>query len=265
MAYYTQCPACLTVYHFHPPVLEMSQGRARCGTCGTAFDAYAQVYEALPPLPTAPVTDAASLWGDGPSAHPFGVPRQPETAADTALPQPPTPERLRWLIEADAPPQRPHWLWGLGSLCLSLLLVGQVAYGERLWLVQHYPASRPFLEALCHGLGCTLPVPTIQAAWQILHREVGPHPGQPEAWLAEISFLNDSAITQPYPLLELVLLDERGAAYAGRRFHAPEYLPPSETAAAAQVAPQAIVFARLVLRAPTPPASGFRFQFHPES
>ncbi len=264
MPYYTQCPACATVYQFQPASLESSQGQARCGTCHAVFDAYAQVYEQLPPLPAHAPPDVSALWGTpATGTTPFGTP----TAVLPNHPPPlqHAPERLAWLTETDLPPQPPgRWIWRLAGALLALTLLGQLSYGERLWLHQHYPATRPALTEFCRWLGCSLPAPPTLEAWKILHREVGPHPGQAEAWLAEVSFLNDGINAQPYPILELVLLDERGLAYAGRRFHAHEYLPPSEGSPANTVAPQAIVFARLALRAPTPPASGFRFQFHAE-
>ncbi|MEZ5443753.1 MAG: zinc-ribbon and DUF3426 domain-containing protein [Lysobacterales bacterium] len=121
---------------------------------------------------------------------------------------------------ASAPPAR-AWAWG--SVLLGVLLVLQVAWAER----QRWWSDarvRPWLEATCESLGCTVPLPVSIDGLRLLAREVRPHEHLSGALVISGTLKNESAVVAPFPIVEVRLANLNDQVVAMRRFRPEEYL-----------------------------------------
>ena len=253
---YTQCHQCLTVYRLQAQQLAKARGRFRCGHCGAVFDGLERLIEKLPDelfqdLPEEE-TSATPVVLEIPAMRP--APRQPALfVADEARDGRREP-RLpgEWIaLERDAAARSPPRLemghptqvegagrraqqaarssstrWWLGSLLLTLILGGQVAYAERERLADD-PRVRPWLDRACDRLRCNLPLRSQIDAIRLLSREVRPHPQAPKALMISASMVNNAEFTQRFPIVEVTLSDLSDRAIAKRRFLPAEYLAES--------------------------------------
>jgi len=113
--------------------------------------------------------------------------------------------------------------WWLGSCLLALVLAGQIAYAERVRLLED-ERIRPWLDQVCDRFNCRLPMRSAVEAIRLVSREVRPHPDAPRALMISASMVNDAAFTQRFPLVEVTLSDLGERAIAMRRFRPEEYL-----------------------------------------
>ena len=253
---YTQCHQCLTVYRLQAQQLAKARGRFRCGHCGAVFDGLERLIEKLPDelfqdLPEEE-TSATPVVLEIPAMRP--APRQPalfvEDEARDGRREPRLPGE--WIaLERDAAARSPPRLemghpthvegagrraeqaarssstrWWLGSLLLTLILGGQVAYAERERLADD-PRVRPWLDRACDRLRCNLPLRSQIDAIRLLSREVRPHPQAPKALMISASMVNNAEFTQRFPIVEVTLSDLSDRAIAKRRFLPAEYLAES--------------------------------------
>ena len=151
-------------------------------------------------------------------------------------------------------------LWGLGVSALLAALVVQAGYFKREAL-SHYPEARPLLESLCGVAGCELPPRRAPAEIRVEHREVRVHPSVPQALLISLRIVNLAPFDQPYPVLELMLLNTDGKVVARRRFRPAEYLPAEPEYP--QLMPTGVpIHLRMELVDPGEETTGFEFRFH---
>ena len=79
---YTQCPSCWTVFRVAEPTLRLAGGQARCGLCGTVFNAAARWRSDLPrPQARAARLIALEALGDPPRGEVAGASRRSERGA----------------------------------------------------------------------------------------------------------------------------------------------------------------------------------------
>lgn len=145
--------------------------------------------------------------------------------------------------------RRYGWLAGIVLLTASLGL--QAAYvmrddlaGEARW--------RPWLEAMCAVAGCELPLMRDVDAIRLVRGRVTEHPEIPGALVATAALVNDASFRQPYPLLQLSLLDNNQNISGERWFHPEDYLGDGAGRRdwTAGMAPGATTRVRLVLEDP---------------
>lgn len=128
------------------------------------------------------------------------------------------------------PPKRSawHWLWGLGSLILTISLLAQLAYHFRLELSQEFPAMRPKWQAICLQLRCEMPLPRqadlLRSEWS----ELTYIPDHPSLIQVKATLRNLAPYEQALPKLELTLTDESERVVAKKIFSPNEYLAQSE-------------------------------------
>jgi len=124
------------------------------------------------------------------------------------------------------PPATPRWRalapWAI-ALLLAAALVLQVLVADRVRLAAD-PAWRPRIVALCAMLRCSVPEWREPAAFHVTAREVRPHPTAAGVLLVSATFRNDARFAQPWPRLQLALVNPEGEALGLRRFAAAEYL-----------------------------------------
>lgn len=195
MSQITRCPACVTLFKVVPDQLRISDGWVRCGQCDEVFDASLHLLPDFPAAPLQSVDlDVTSDPVGSPAAGPPGpepdlsaaaedeviAPSRPAPLlaefppwdepmvepAPPLMPDAPVPEPRADLDavsflhdkKTEALPGRP-WLrvtlWVLG-LVLLLALSGQMMVHERDRIAASEPSLKPWLQALCAPLNCTL-------------------------------------------------------------------------------------------------------------
>ena len=117
-----------------------------------------------------------------------------------------------------------YGLWILASLVLVFLLALQLAYFLRDTLVSQIPAARPWVEAGCAQLGCTLSLPKDAALIQIIGSDLQAEPAGPGHLKLKLTLGNRAQYAQAWPLLVLTLTDQKDQPQARRSFAPSEYL-----------------------------------------
>jgi predicted Zn finger-like uncharacterized protein len=252
----TRCPECATAFRVTEEQLDARQGRVRCGHCGEIFDALELLEdEALP----APITEDAAAQADPDAAEPPPVPTdiepepvtaaQPDPEGTTALesepvvvpitaasiaPEPGPPIRPATFTErnpayVDEPvfgprknPRRAAWTALAAVLLIALTLQALFYFRGAIALV--WPESKPYIDALCDGLGCEVPLPKRAELMSIETSDLQAEPSKPGVMVLSATLRNRAAFPQAYPALELTLTNETDQPLARRVLAPPDYL-----------------------------------------
>jgi hypothetical protein len=160
-----------------------------------------------------------------------------------------------------APASRPAatLFWTLGILLLLALLAGQYGYYMRDQLALH-PPLRPWIERLCAYAGCRVPLLHAPDRIRVMARDIRRHPAVADGLMVSVTFANQAAYRQAYPVIQLSFFDMRDQAVARRGFLPAEYLPRGLDAAAGMAA-GAAVQATLEIVDPGPDAVNFTLEF----
>lgn len=263
---YTQCPECLTIYKVAVIVLAEGHGSVRCGHCAAVFDALRTLTEHLPPEPVQHLL-----------VHPGGG-VLPQLSVPALRPKP--SEQQAALFDPDERPQHHlarsaqtpafartrarqvrssvrNWPWVVGVVVLATCLLAQVGYAKRAQLLDN-ASVRPWLDQICGGIGCSLPLHHDPAQLELLSRDIRPHPSVPGALIISATLRNDAEFAQAFPAVEITLSDLDENRIAMRRFLPREYLPNSHSLASG-LAPGAT--AALVFEVADPGKNAVAFEF----
>ena len=123
-------------------------------------------------------------------------------------------------------PGRGGIYWRSGLVIAVLLLIGQTVYFNGAAFSRN-PTFRTGLEKLCSQLNCRLPAYQNPAEFAVLQGSLSALPGHGQLFRAVIR--NRAAFAQPYPNLELTLLDYAENPFAQRIFSPQDYLPKTLT------------------------------------
>jgi len=259
---YTQCPECLTIYKISATTLAQAHGGVRCGHCAASFDALKTLVDSLPdesPRRLASHRDDAEL-------PQLSVPalRPTQSAQPSLLFDPDERSRHRLPTPAFArsrqrAPTTRNWPWSLGVVLLTLCLLAQTAYAER-GILLNDAFVRPWLDRICDGLHCNLPLRHDPAKLELLSRDIRPHPSVANALIISATLRNDAKFAQAFPDVEITLSDLDENRVAMRRFRPREYLPNSQSLAAG-LAPGATVALVFEVADPGKNAVAFEFKF----
>jgi hypothetical protein len=115
-------------------------------------------------------------------------------------------------------------VWGLAALVMALTLAGQLAYAYRGELALLVPESRPWLEAACARLRCTIPPPRHADLISIEASELAAERGVPGMLTLSAALRNRAGFAQAFPHLELTLTDAADQPVARRVLAPREYL-----------------------------------------
>lgn len=240
----TRCPQCHAIAPLAADRPKSELADFACAHCGAHFDAYAHLTDADQADGNASIADAASFDDQG---ELFGPRPRPAGA--------PAPRFARERIRIPRPPQ---WRWWLTSLGLLIVLIVIYPIADRARLARD-PAWRPALLSVCNAIGCKLPPWKQPSAFTFLARDVGPHPSVKDALLVTVSFRNDAAFAQEWPLVELTMSDINGREIAFRRFRPQEYL--GNAPKSSLIAPGVSANATLEVVNPGRDAVSFTFDF----
>lgn len=149
--------------------------------------------------------------------------------------------------------------WTLGTLLLLLALAGQFAYFMRDDLARH-AALRPLLTLMCEYARCGIPLVHAPERIRMVAREIRRHPEMRDALRVSITFSNEAAFRQAYPLIRLSFFDMYDRVLAQRRFAPEEYLPQNIDMAAG-MAPRGALQTAIEIVDPGTEAINFTFEF----
>lgn len=252
----TRCPHCQTVFRASPEQLRAAAGRVRCGRCHQVFDALENpAATAPPPEPRSPAPDPMSDLhieallrpsGDepddayshlddlelaaepplkaaaAPARRPSGAASAPAGDETVRAPH----DELPFALQAPAQRERPAGAvvaWGLAAVLLVALFAAQFGYQHRLRLHTD-PVWRPWIDRLCTLVTCNLPPERRPEAVVLADHTVQSHPRVAGALLITATLRNNAPFAQPYPDVEVVMMDMEQRPVAGRRFRPGEYL-----------------------------------------
>jgi predicted Zn finger-like uncharacterized protein len=280
---FTRCPDCHTTFRITNEALHKADGQVRCGRCSNVFNAFADLHErpdppaaepgAAPPPPLAVPASAAPP--ETPNAPPAlevvqaSSGAEPDAGADEGIGPNQVDAVLEqaerhahplaaWHLEAvDEAPERRTWSWHVGAGLAAVLLAAQ--------LTHHFSA-----ELATRGrVG-----PVIQRAYALFGMTIVPHweveqyelvdwvaAAEPNArgqgnLVITARIHNRGPRAQPYPYVQLQLLDRFEAAVGRRVFASDEYLP-AQADADAMMQPGDTAEAQLTVVDPGPDAYGF--------
>lgn len=240
--------------------LTAAQGLLRCGECDAIFDAMRNLSTTLPeerrfaPQDNVVPTDAATIAvPEKLSKNPFEKGFFSEKGVQAAINKPTTQANTqrhrRQLVSS-------RWLLIIGITALVLMLLLQVIYSSRHWLVR-YPLTANLTRQMCLSLGCEIHAPRDLQKIKLLSRNVYSHPNAPGVLTVSLSIQNDAAFAQPFPLIEISFLDKDNNVVALRRFTPSEYIKNFQDELIQPGIPS-----ELLLNISDPGSDAVRFQFH---
>jgi predicted Zn finger-like uncharacterized protein len=254
---YVECPECGTVFRVSTAMLTQADGQVRCGECGAVFDGMATL-SAFAPQKAEPAGQAEDLQPSLALGEPEPVVAEPASEEPPA--QIPEPEPAAPAVQT--PTGRPilgTLLWGLLGLALIATLAGQWIYEARNEL-HAKPATAPFIERYCAVLGCDLPPRRDLERIELVSRNVFSHPNVDNALMITASLVNTAPFAQPYPDVQVSLMDLQGRLVATRRFTPVEYV--SGPVMPEGMEPGSPVALKLEIADPGSHALAFEFDFY---
>ncbi len=231
---YSQCPECLTIYRLSAVHLVAGYGQVQCGHCDARFDALATLCDKLPEQPDFETLDRNQPGSQAPRLTVPAMRPRPEQPMLFDTPDPPRTHRPirarqaeaatpRFARGAERNPFHTSVWWYVGVLMLALVLAGQSAWVYRDKLLED-ATVRPWLDRICSGLYCRLPLRSAPSELRVLSRDIRPHSAVPGALIISASLRNGADFTQSYPVVEITLSDLNGNRVAMRRFQPEEYV-----------------------------------------
>ncbi len=251
---YTRCPQCQTVFRITAAQLKVRDGKVRCGRCQHVFGAD----QHLMPKP------AKSVAKGAPSAARKRVvakksvePKNTAATSPTEISAPVIPAEAAPPPLVRARPARTRTIyWVTGCVLLLLLLAGQALIFYGYPFARQTPALRPVIELLCDPLPCRKLPPIDMRHMDLVETQVAPHPRYDKALRIKATLVNRADSVQPYPLLEVSLIDSQGQLVARRAYRPREYLSKPE-AIQKGLPPQVAVSVQLDITSPGAQASGY--------
>ena len=225
----SRCPNCATLFRVRAEDLSLAGGRVQCGECGARYDALKSLCNEEPLSNLSPPHSAECVVATRPTPAKIAVDRDLgwKTDFDAGMSKP----SLRSDPPLAAVPSKisrrgSRW-WTGASALLFLILLFQVAWFNAREVALQLPVLRPALARICAALGCELLALRDTPAVKILARDVREHPKLQGMLLVNLTLSNSAKAAQPFPTLQLDLMDLTGQAVASRRFQPHDYLDAS--------------------------------------
>lgn len=253
---FTRCKECHTVHPVNASVLSRSGGKFRCGKCNKVNQALESLFDEWPGAGDRP---------ESPGEMPvLGLAIDLEQAEKSRV-SPPTSELGQddGTGEADDLRSRARLLriaWVAAAITIVALTATRLSefYGPPL-------LERPEIRQLAERLGLRDPPPQEPfrdlAAIHLVSRELKSHPTRNDMLRLTATIVNRAVRPQPFPRLEVTLLDLAGEPVASRNFTPADYLD-SGNEPASGMTPEAYLSLVLDLEDPGVQAVGFELEFH---
>jgi hypothetical protein len=201
--------------------LSAAQGLLCCGECGSTFDAMKSLSTTLPEdrkfikksnLP--PIEDKQA-----PIKRKIYLSSQTNTASSKDNAYSDNSYRLK---RRNKPHSTRFLLIALVSL--SLLLAAQIFYKQKDWLADQ-PLTSGITRKFCEVIpGCEVEKRRDITKIEMLNKNIYSHPNQVGSLVVSASLENQAKFDQPFPLIEISLLDAESQIIALRRFPPKDYL-----------------------------------------
>lgn len=294
----TRCPKCNTGYAIDPDALLKANCLAHCYRCGALFavvdghaaeietddielmisavrlDQRSEVSAPRPHVPVKPDTADAPAPPARPTSPvatpitppPPEAPREPAEAPEVSLPfevpddleplEPSDEAMLR--IEDTLQERRSHRgrIYALLALLLVAAIGLQLSWQYRIALLDRFPQ----LEMLCEHITCRPRSARLPDQMRVLQRDIQPTDNVSGSLTLSARMRNDADIAQPYPDIQLSLLDTNGGVLVRRRLSPAEYrFPPPPDGAV--IEPGEVVTIAVDFKDPGYAATSFMIDF----
>ena len=263
---FTKCPECQAIFRVTEEQLGMAEGLVRCGICDAVFDGRENIEEGQDPVEVSYAQqDYEEQSNNLDHEQDFSVEEQVDTEnekfeGEDELIEPETiPTVIRddfggnVLSKTNSSVQIA--VFTLGAIALALFLLGQISYWQNVDLL-----PRTWINYFCKPFGCGDDEKSKLDAIKILNRNVYTHPNAKKALMITVSFVNQAQTAQPYPQLQISLLDTQGQKVAMRRFSPKDYLV-NKSLVDTLMLPNQPVGARLEVQDPGNLVIAYEFEF----
>jgi predicted Zn finger-like uncharacterized protein len=252
---FTRCPACHTVHPVNAALLATGAGSYRCGKCNKLNNALESLFDewpapgAQPPKAGDPPVLGASIDLKAAAKarqDPVQTPADPGQATTDS----PRAGTARWLLRT---------AWIVGAIAILLIAVVQWARFQGEPLLERAPIRSSLVRS---GLMSPPPLAPFRDLDRIhlVSRELRSHPTLPGRLRLSATLVNRAARSQPYPDIDVALLDAAGEVVLRQRFVPSDYLAP-DASAVGELAPHAYLPLVLDLEDPGVRAVGFELEF----
>ena len=252
------CPRCNAGYVVLQDDVDKASGLATCSQCNTPFDVVAG-RELLPGSfdHTKLLRLESTDFSDAPPVEPEEVVPPPFDVPDD-LPPLEVEHDVDLEISTQARPTRRvlRILATISAMLLAAGLLVQLGWGYRDYLLAQYPA----LEPVCEFIPCRAEVGRDTTALRVLQRNITRTENAPESLTLRIRFTNAATFAQPYPDIQLSLLDNGGNPVVRRRLDPGEYMIPTPSQDS-RIAPGEVVTISVDFVDPGYLATGFVIDF----
>lgn len=246
---YTRCQACHTVHPVNAALLARGQGRFRCGKCKKIGNALEALFDSWPDPGQAPPRPG--------SLPELGAPLQLAANAGDAVSDAAQEDAVaEGETNRPAPRRLLRAAWITAGIVVLVVIGLNLArfFGIPLW---HEAVPQPAGEAAATANPPFRDLDRIE----IVSREMIAHPARPGTLQLNATLVNRAERSQPYPDIEVTLLDIDNRVVGHRLFAPADYL--SRTAALRRgMTPGAYVILSLDLPDPGVEAVGFELKFH---
>lgn len=252
---YTRCPGCHTTHPVNASLLAKSGGNYRCGKCQKVSNALDALFDEWPGA-----GDKPPPVGDLPV---LGMAIDLEQARKTRL----TPDEAALSGDSEEPSasrQRSgsrlaRFTWVVMAIAVVILVTFELSEFQGTPLLK-----KPAVQSLLIRLGLREPpAATVfrdTSRINLVSRELKSHPFQENMLRLTATIVNQAAQSQPYPELEVILLDALGDEVSRSRFSPSDYLA-AGVSDHSRMTPQAYLPLVLDLPDPGSEAVGFELNF----
>lgn len=255
-----RCPHCDTRYQVDPGILQRAGGLAHCHRCDTVFDVTAKrSAKAWTDVASrkAAVRLSARLERHAGASEPAVAAGLPFEVPDDLEPLQASPADALSVTET-LYEKKSHrdLIYGIVIAFLLVALGLQLAWQQREELFAEFPQLKP----VCDYIACQPQLAHAPDRFRILQRDIRPTPNAPGSLTLSAQVRNDAELAQPFPDMQLALLDNNGVVVIRRRLAPQEYLfpaPPEERV----VAPGEVITITLDFEDPGYLATGFQIDF----
>jgi predicted Zn finger-like uncharacterized protein len=178
-------------------------------------------------LPTRRTPGKKTVQSRQQSARPQPEPEQP-MVIENNIPTLAIPKQLLEDFQQEPAIPASHYRsmvsWGIGSLLLMFLFLGQTVYFKHNELGQ-ISQLRPWVAFFCKTVSCELDMQADIGQIELLGQDIRSHPKTKKALMVSATIINNAPFTQPYPGLRLSFSDMNGEKVAMRNFLPKDYLP----------------------------------------
>ena len=260
---YTKCPECNSVFRISEELLEIAEGLVRCGICDAVFNGTEHLHDDEQQSQNLDNIYQEQEIGDDENniyLTDDDTYLDHQDDEDTLIDSESIPTVIRddfgggLLSKTNNPLQIA--MWTTGSIALTLFFLGQITFWQNIDVL-----PRTWVNNFCTIIGCSSNVERNLTAIRILNRNIFTHPNVNDALMVTTSFVNESESSQPFPALQIALLNTQGEIVAIRRFTPTDYLV-NKDLLEAKMPPNQPIGARLEVFDPGSTVIAYEIEFY---